>query len=91
MDSVVAYIMFGLVCSVNPQLGPDWHCLNFWQDPAVYYKTLDECEIAAKKQAKSIQKSFEKENLIVVKLEISCMNTKTKKLEKSLQTRYHIL
>lgn len=91
MEAITAYIIFGTLCTINPKIGPDWYCMNFWQDPVVHHKTLDKCEEFALKQAKDIKENFEKENLIVVKLEINCINTKTKKLEKSLKTKYNIL
>jgi len=91
MSSVVTYIIFGTLCVINPKIGPDWHCMNFWQEPTVAHETLDKCEKTAIKMSEDIKKTFKKQEISIVKLDISCINTKTQKLEKSLKTKYNIL
>ena len=87
------YVLFGALCLINPDDPKRWPvCMNFWQNPIVHYKTIEDCEKQADKYAKHIKKEYENRKLIVDSLEITCISTgNDPEVDRNLKIEYNIL
>jgi len=68
------FALFGMICFVdNNRWGES--CFNYWEDPVVHYKTLNECDKAGKKKGIEIRSYFEKNKLTITQGELWCIET----------------
>ena len=54
-----AFAIFAVLCFENPQSDIGMSCVNFWEDPMIYYKNERKClDASIKKSEIMIKKRF---------------------------------
>jgi hypothetical protein len=75
-----AFAIFAVLCFENPQSDIGMSCVNFWEDPMVYYKNERKCLDASTKKGNKIEIEFELQNIKIKDFIMWCIPV-TKKVD----------
>jgi len=71
------YFLAGLICLLNP-VSDRPHCMQFKEDPIVYY-SLEQCKAVATKKVNEIASNFTSQGFQILELKIECLVDKVSK------------
>jgi hypothetical protein len=70
------FSLFGLICVADPTVPiHEENCFNFWEQPIVHYKSLNECNNAGKMLSIQIRSNLEQRGLTITEGELWCIET----------------
>ena len=70
------FIMFGSICVAPFDLPTNYKCLNFYEEPMIYYENKEKCVMKAEEFHKNLEIRLYEKNLFIVGIEIFCKPTK---------------
>jgi hypothetical protein len=95
ISTISGWVLIGALCVVDLSDSLGQKCVNFWDSPMVYHKTLEECKKAANTKAQKIKNKMDENKIPILTMQISCFHTDPVKpdgsLEKGLDIHYNIL
>ena len=95
ISTISGWVLIGALCVVDLSDSLGQKCVNFWDSPMVYHKTLEECKKAANTKAQKIKNKMDENKIPILTMQISCFHTDPVKpdgsLEKGLDIYYNIL
>ena len=95
ISTISGWVLIGMMCVVDLSDSLGQKCINFWDSPMVYHKTLEECKKAANTKAQKIKNKMDENKIPILTMQISCFHTDPVKpdgsLEKGLDIHYNIL
>jgi len=95
ISTISGWVLIGMMCVVDLSDSLGQKCVNFWDSPMVYHKTLEECKKAANTKAQKIKNKMDENKIPILTMQISCFHTDPVKpdgsLEKGLDIHYNIL
>ena len=95
ISTISGWVLIGMMCIVDLSDSLGQKCVNFWDSPMVYHKTLEECKKSANTKAQKIKNKMDENKIPILTIQISCFHTDPVKpdgsLEKGLDIHYNIL
>jgi len=70
------FFILGFICVAPFDKPTDVRCLNFWEEPKIYYENIEKCVNRAKQFHEDLEIKLYERNLFIIGLEIHCQSTK---------------
>ena len=70
------FLLLGSICVAPFDNPTNVKCLNFWEEPKIYYENKEKCVTRAKEFHEDLEIKLYERNLFIVGLEIQCQSTK---------------
>lgn len=70
---IKVFAILGVICIASPELDMQVNCMQFWQDPIVYYDELEICLKKGREFGEIINQDFQKKNLPITDFTVYCV------------------